>query len=229
MSERDVRAYAFVNFRPSTKHSDDGEKTSVVTPRQMAQRITGVAGSITPTFASFVTFVKTEAGIATDPVFSREALSRLNVTEGPDRFDKGGNANKPRTYGYRSRTTSHVSSHATTVLAAPKNERCGPENLCKTCGKSHDLDVCKEYLKTSLQERREFLKEKELCFACYGGGHRSNRYAQRKICKTCNRRHPTGLQDDNFHPNLPTIRNQNLSNEQPVDVVTTSRALGSFR
>ena len=55
-----------------------------------------VAGSITPTFASFVTFVKTEAGIATDPVFSREALSRLDVSERTDRFDKGKKAKKPR-------------------------------------------------------------------------------------------------------------------------------------
>ena len=87
-----------------------------------------------------MTFVKTEAGIATDPVFSREALSRLDVSEHPDCFNKGRNANKPRRYRDRSRTTSHVSSHATTVVTAPKNERCDPKNLCEMCGKSHDLD-----------------------------------------------------------------------------------------
>ena len=53
-----------------------------------------------PVFASFVT--QTEVGIAIDPVFSREALSRLDVSELPDRFNKGRNANKPRTYGDRS-------------------------------------------------------------------------------------------------------------------------------
>ena len=109
-----------------------------------------VVRSITPTFASLVTFVKTEAGIATDSVFSREALSRLDVPERPDRFNKGRNANKPRTCGDRFRTTSHVSSHATTVVTAPINEKCGPENLCEMCGKSHDLDDCKVYLKKSL-------------------------------------------------------------------------------
>ena len=168
--------------------------------------------------------VKTEAGIATDPVFSRESLSRLDVSQRPDRFNNGRNANKPRTYGDLSRTTSHVSSHATTVVTAPKNERCDPVNLCEMCGKSHDLDDCEEYLKKYLQERREFLKGKELCFACYGGGHRSNGCAQRTTCKTCDRRHPTGLPDDNFRPNQPIIRNQNPLNEQSVDVVTTSHA-----
>jgi len=142
-----------------------------------------VAGSITPTFASFVTFAKTEAGFATDPVLSREALTRLDVSERTDCFDKGRNANKPRTYGDHSRLRSHVSSHAMTVVTPPKNERCVPENTCKMCGKSHDLDDCKEYLKKSLQERREFLKENELCFACYSGGHRSNGCAQRRTCK----------------------------------------------
>ena len=92
------------------------------------------------------------------------------------------------------------------------------------CGKSHDLDDWKEYLKKSLQERREFLQEKEMCFVCYGGGHRSNGCALRRTCKTCDRRHPTGLHDDNFRPNQPTIRNQNPSNEQSVDVVITSHA-----
>ena len=163
-----------------------------------------------------MTFVKTEAGITTDSVFSREALSRLDVSERTDRFGKGRNANKRRTFGDRSRMTSHVSSHATTVVTTLKNERRVPENTCKMCGKSHDLDDCKEYLEKSLQERREFLKKNGLCFACYGGGHRSNGCAQRRTCKTCDRRNPTRLHDDNFRPNQPTVKKQNPSNEQSV-------------
>ena len=146
------------------------------------------------------------------------------MSERTDRFDKGRNANKPRTYGDRSRMTSHVFSHATTVVTTPKNERCVPENTCEKCGKSHDLDDYKEYLKKSFQERREFLNENELCFACYGGGHRSNGCAQRRTCKRRDRRHPTGLHDDNFRPYQPTVKNQNSSNEQSVDVVTASLA-----
>ena len=120
--------------------------------------------------------------------------------------------------------TSHASSHAATVLTTPKNERCVPENTCEMCGKSHDLDDCKEYFKKFLQERREFPKENGLCFACYGGGHKSNGCAQRRTCKTCDRRHPTRLHDDNFRPNQPTVKNQNPSNEQSVNLVTASHA-----
>ena len=39
-----------------------------------------VAGGVIPSFADFVNFVNAEAGIATDPVFSREALRRLDGT-----------------------------------------------------------------------------------------------------------------------------------------------------
>lgn len=182
-------------------------------PLSLQDRWHLVAGSITPTFANFVTFV-----------FSREAFSRLDVSERTNRFDKGRNANKPRTYGDPSRMTSHVFSHATTVVTTPKNERCLPENTYKMCGRSHVLDDCKELLNKSLQERREFLKENELCFAGYGGGHRLNGFAQRRTCKTYDRRHPTGLHDDNFRPNQSTVKNLNPSDEQSVDVVTASHA-----
>ena len=89
------------------------------------------------------------------------------------------------------------------------------------CGKTHDLDDCKEYLKKTLQERREFLKDKDLCFACYQAGHRSSGCAQRKTCKTCSRR-PTGLHDDNFRLNQLATKKQNPSSEQSTDVLTAT-------
>ncbi|CAH3013608.1 unnamed protein product [Porites evermanni] len=49
-----------------------------------------VAGGVIPSFADFVNFVNAEAGIATDPVFSREAFRRLDGTsDRPDRSSKG--------------------------------------------------------------------------------------------------------------------------------------------
>ena len=45
-----------------------------------------VVSGVIPSFADFVNFVNAEAGIATDPVFSREALRRLDGTsDRPDR------------------------------------------------------------------------------------------------------------------------------------------------
>ena len=155
-----------------------------------------------PTFDDFVNFVNTEAEIATDPVFSREALRRLDgSSDRPDRSNKGKGFGKTKTYGDRARTPHQVLNHATDVTADQMTASRNSAIICKLCKKGHDLDDCQAYLKKSLLDRKEFLKEKELCFACYDPGHRSNGCAQRRTCKKCSRRHPTGLHDDNFRIN----------------------------
>ena len=63
-------------------------------------------------------------------------------------------------------------------------------------------------MKKSLAKRKEFLREKGLCFACYDPGHRSNGCAKRRTCKKWSRRHPTGLQDDNFRINQVVSKQQ---------------------
>ena len=146
--------------------------------------------------------MNTEAGIATDPVFSREALRRLDgSSDRPDRSNKGKGFGKTKTYGDRARTPHQVLNHATDVTADQMTASRNSAIICKLCKKGHDLDDCQAYLKKSLLDRKEFLKEKELCFACYDPGHRSNGCAQRRTCKKCSRRHPTGLHDDNFRIN----------------------------
>ena len=183
-----------------------------------------------PAFAEFVAFVKSEAGIATDPVFSRDALSRVME---PARTYTDKHAHKSKVINDRSRPRSYVSSHATAITANDKNtQKANP--VCQQCEKAHDLDDCQIYLKKSLQERKEFLKDKGLCFACYGTGHRSNGCAQRRKSKTCSRRHPTGLHDVNFQPTQAAAEQQNSAkgpmsdiqaNEAICNVVATGTAL----
>ena len=115
-----------------------------------------------------------------------------------------------------------LTSRKSKTVRARQVKGLGLVNSCKMCGKTHDLDVCKEYLKKTLQERREFLKDKDLCFACYQAGHRSNGCARRKTCKTCSRRHPTGFHDDNFRLNQVATKKQNPSSEQSTDVLTAT-------
>ena len=120
-----------------------------------------------PAFAEFVAFVKSEAGIAMDPVFSRDALSRVME---PARTYKDKYAYKSKVVDDCSRSRSYVTNHATAIAA--NNENTKEANLvCQQGEKTHDLDDCQIYLKKSLQERKEFLKDKGLCFACYGTGH----------------------------------------------------------
>ena len=63
-----------------------------------------------PTFADFVTFVKTEARIALGPVFSREAQ---NCVAEPDQSCKDKYVKKPKVRRDRLNPPSYVYSHAT--------------------------------------------------------------------------------------------------------------------
>ncbi|CAB4008562.1 Hypothetical predicted protein [Paramuricea clavata] len=146
-----------------------------------------------PAFKHFVNFVKTEAKIATDPIFSRQALDKIGQDD-KSKFKRG--------------STSKFTSNATMM----KEES---PNSCIACNGFHDLDECKVYLKKSLSERRALIAKRGLCCACYGSGHRSRGCIQRRSCKTCSGRHPTGLHDENFR-----MKNKN-SDEPSKDIDRT--------
>ena len=194
--------------------------------RREANRIRVTREKI-PEFADFVTFVKTEAVIATDSVFSREALSRLDNEDRPNKLSTSGRTpSKPKFS--RDRITNYVSSHATSVAGQSNAEERNTISSCILCQKDHDLDDCPAYLKKNLQDRKAFLKEKELCFACYGHGHRSKGCAIRRICKTCSRRHPTGLHDDNFRLTQAVRKRQSIhvaSSNKVTDAVTSAHTV----
>ena len=48
----------------------------------------------------------------------------------------------------------------------------------------------------TVSERKEFASIKGLCFASLQHGHMSNDCKERKICRVCNRRHPTPFHGD---------------------------------
>ena len=91
------------------------------------------------------------------------------------------------------------------------------------CSCLHDLDECKSYMDLSIENRKQFLIQKRLCFACYGAisvGHTARTCRRRRTCKICDNLHPTGLHGYNL---LPQQRRQtqheasNLTNSGTVD------------
>ncbi|KAK3700746.1 hypothetical protein QZH41_001902 [Actinostola sp. cb2023] len=144
-----------------------------------------------PKFKHFAEFIDTEAKIATDPIFSREVLRRV----GQD--DKVKTKPSPQN---RSSGSYRVTSHATSATSVSSdnvqvNQR---PHHCVLCNGIHDLDECKEFVSKPLAERRSYLLGKGLCYACYETGHRSRGCTQKRQCKVCLGRHPTGLHDYNF-------------------------------
>ncbi len=136
-------------------------------------------GENTPEFIHFAKFVQLEAKVATDPVFSRQALDKI----GQDDKTKVKKGIKGPTQRYISNLTIDGRTHSQSCL------------LCKG---RHDLDDCKDYMKKSLSDRRAFKASSKLCYACYGEGHTSRGCLKRRTCKICSAPHPTGLHDRNF-------------------------------
>ena len=110
-----------------------------------------------PSFAEFCQFLATEARIACNPVTSLRAIkdedwkgkthSRLRRSKGPG-----------------------LSSLATGVNEAAggseksKEEKRNRQTLCLFCKASHDLENCDKFLRLPLNERREFVLAKRLCW-----------------------------------------------------------------
>ena len=70
--------------------------------------------------------------------------------------------------------------------------------FCYFCKNSHSLEVCKEFAKISLQDKREFILSRDLCHGCLAWGHIGRDYRNKRACRTCNGPHPTLLHDDAF-------------------------------
>ena len=153
-----------------------------------------------PAFKHFVNFVKTEAKIVTDPIFSRQALDKIGQDD-KSKFKRG--------------STSKFTSNATMM----KEEL---PNSCIACNGLHDLNV---YLRKSLSERRALIAKRGLCYACDGSGHRSRGCIQRRSCKTCSGQHPTGLHENFRMKNKNSDEPPKILTELRIVTLTISKKL----
>ena len=98
------------------------------------------------------------------------------------------------------------------------------------CSRQGDhIDDCRSFLAKSLHDRKEFTKNKKLCFACLNAGHTSQLC---KFRKTCKKRHPTSL----HFPIAQNVMDISVSanseasptNENPVVIEPTVTALSNI-
>ena len=153
----------------------------------------------TVSFHDLVVFVKEEADLANDPVFSPEALKReKNKTTDKNRGKRvqGGNS----FVSLSCRTQSSESRRKSNEVPRPKQQT----NLCPLCSGSHQPDKCGELRKGSVDERMEIIRFKGLCFGCLKKGHQSKNCRARLTCEKCGKQHPTSL-------HIPNDKEQNKS------------------
>ena len=70
--------------------------------------------------------------------------------------------------------------------------------ICHYCSKDHDLDDCKEFAKLDGSTRYTFVKERNLSTGCLILGHKKMYCRRKRMCKVCQRYHPTTLHNSDM-------------------------------
>ena len=117
-----------------------------------------------PNFNDLVKFIETETIIATDPLYSKEALTEVAGTK------SSGEESKQKT--------------VRTFVAILK---------CAYCEKKHDIDKCFAFKALELKDRGKWLLKQRLCFGCYRKGHLVRDCNKPRTCDICKSKHPTLL------------------------------------
>lgn len=164
-----------------------------------------------PPFLEFVKFVVKEVDIVCDPVLSSPPLNE----EDSNRTISERNKDKKPRFPRRS-------CDANAFTTSSNEEKSGPAETkpplavksCFYCKKSHDIDACPEFVKRTINERKEFASAKGLCFGCLQHGHLSKDCKERKKCSVCKRQHPTPLHGD-FWKREENTRDKGDPNQMP--------------
>ncbi|KAK6195425.1 hypothetical protein SNE40_000861 [Patella caerulea] len=158
------------------------------------------------TFEQLCNFIRNEADLATDPVFSPEYIRN----ERKKHFD---NKNKIR--------PQRSSSFSTTGIQQPTDR---PFNYnCPLCHGNHNLNFCKDFQKKTYDDRMTFVKNQELCFGCLCKGHRSTRCRKRQRCDKCKEFHPSTIHYEKKFQN--NGENKSKSDETKPKEVTSNSAV----
>ena len=85
--------------------------------------------------------------------------------------------------------------------------------ICWCCQKDHKLTACKTFISINLEEKKRFVKEKQLCWNCLSKGHKIKDCASTTKYRidSCSKKYHTLLHD-------PSFKLVNLSN--PVNPIT---------
>ena len=105
-------------------------------------------------FEEFSQFVREQADLATDPVFSEQYVSKPNH----DEKDRGTHLKFTRKPLKRGKGTNL----ATGVNQEDSNQQTV---VCSLCKKPHNLNECEQFLKKSLSDRRDFVVERNCASA----------------------------------------------------------------
>ena len=127
-----------------------------------------------------------------------------------------------------------IKSNSTLHKQAPINkkteERCDNTTAvkCLVCDDMHDIEICATYKMLELSEKIKLLRKLKLCFACLfpiSRDHMSRSCVHKRICSTCNRKHPTTLHDPSRETSVPASSAGSVPGTNANSNMITSSAL----
>ncbi|XP_063618731.1 uncharacterized protein LOC134791612 [Cydia splendana] len=92
---------------------------------------------------------------------------------------------------------------------------------CTYCKKSHYICHCTEFTQLNIDERKEFVKNNNLCFNCLVKGHSIRNCRQATTCKTCNRKHHTLLHYQSIAANTVTMETPTEPEDTQIKELTS--------
>lgn len=154
-----------------------------------------------PSFKDFAQFISSEAEIVCNPITSFHALRSSDTTASKTQRDK-----RPACNVLHTQTATETDSS--------KQKRPNVKLSCMLCqDEGHKLHSCLLFKGKSLDERRKYIKEKNLCYGCLKPGHSAKDCRYRHVCEICKKKHPTCLHDFNYDREKQ-VTNPNQSNEE---------------
>lgn len=94
----------------------------------------------------------------------------------------------------------------------------------------HQLCDCSKLMAKKLVERREYVKENNICYGCLKIEHRVRDCRHRLFCNTCKGKHPTCFHDDNYikgERSVPVTSSDSRSDDSTAAVSLSVSGKGS--
>ena len=176
-----------------------------------------------------------------DPIFSPDALKAEGKKTGTQ--PKWGWKNKSKKKDDSNLSANSLATsgtpHPSDLASSTKPFADQTDQACPLCNGQHALVKCSKFLKSSVDERSEFIRSKALCFGCFKSGHMSSGCRNRSICKECGRHHHSLLhgvkpkstesrpQPDrkSQETQRPSNKNEPLSEKPPVSGSVSSNLI----
>ncbi len=165
-----------------------------------------------PSFSCFTRFIQKEARIACNPV-----ASPLLIKATDDRQPK-------RTRALHTNTKRNNPTEKVEKVFSSKSKPPCP--ICKD--EMHGVVKCPTFAAKSLEDKKAFIRENNLCYGCLRKGHNSKDCKMRHSCGICSRRHPTCLHEERENRSVEAKEKQSTSTDKGTsqdEIKVTSHAV----